>query len=74
MPETPKITCNEAFQDFLDQLDSTATKHWRDCREISVNGDVAQNENGEYLFNSMSSLQELEIRQNLSNGAGALHH
>lgn len=63
-----------SFPRLLDQLDTTATKHWRDCRGISVNGDVAQSEHGEHLFNSMSSLQELDVHQNPSNGAGAIHH
>lgn len=63
-----------SFPRLLDQLDTTATKHWRDCKGISLNGDIAQAESGEHLFNSMSSLQELDIRQNPSNGAGALHH
>lgn len=63
-----------AFPRLMDQLDTAASKQWRDCRGISANGTVDQTEPGEHLFDSMSSFQELEMRQNPSNGAGAFHH
>lgn len=63
-----------AFPELLDQLDITASKHWRDCGGASTIGHANQTIPEDRVLNSMSSYQEIILREVPSIGVGARHH
>lgn len=63
-----------AFPELLDQLDITASKHWRDCGGASIIGHVDQIMPEDQVLNSMSSYQDVNLGETPSFVPGAQHH
>lgn len=63
-----------AFPELLDQLDITASKHWRDCGGSSIIGHVDQIIPEDRVLNSMSSYRDVKLGEIPSFIDGAQHH
>lgn len=65
---------DRAFPELLDQLDITASKHWRGCGGASIIGNVDQVIPEDRVLNSMSSFRDIKLGDTPSFLDGAQHH